>query len=43
LYLEDFKALLEADFEILHTFGDFELNAFDASHSDRLILIAKRK
>ena len=43
LYLEDFKALLEGDFEILHTFGDFELNAFDASHSDRLILIAKRK
>ena len=33
----------KSDFEILHTFGDFELNAFDASHSDRLILIAKRK
>ena len=28
--------------KILHTFGDYQLNAFDASKSDRLILIAKK-
>jgi SAM-dependent methyltransferase len=44
LKLLDFKELLEeAGFNILHTFGDFELNAFDAFNSDRLIIIAARR
>ena len=39
----DFSNLLsEVGFDILHTFGDFELNAFDANNSDRLIIIASR-
>ncbi len=43
LKLDDFSSLLaEAGFDILHTFGDFELNAFDANNSDRLIIIASR-
>ncbi|MFN5910278.1 MAG: class I SAM-dependent methyltransferase [Bacteroidota bacterium] len=43
LQLEDFKQLLaDSDFSILRTFGDFDLNDFDASVSDRLILIAQR-
>lgn len=40
----DFSALLtENGFDILRTFGDFELNTFDVQNSDRLILIAKKR
>jgi SAM-dependent methyltransferase len=43
LMLEDFRSLLSAGgFEIIRTFGDFDLNAYHAETSDRLILIAKR-
>lgn len=43
LMLSDFKSLLQSEgFEIICTFGDFDLNQFDADTSDRLILIAKR-
>ncbi len=41
---EQFESLLEATgFEILSTFGDFELHSFDENRSDRLILIAKKR
>jgi SAM-dependent methyltransferase len=43
LKLNDFEALLAEKFRILHTFGSFDLNPFDASTSDRLIIIAQRK
>lgn len=40
---EDFRSLLNGNgFEILRTFGDFDLNPFNALESDRLILIAKK-
>lgn len=40
----DFNALLTNNgFEILRTFGDFDLNPFDVENSDRLILIAKKR
>lgn len=40
---EDFQSLLtENGFEILRTFGDFDLHPFDKMESDRLILIAKK-
>jgi len=40
----DFKSLLEAeDFEIIRTFGDFNLNGFQEETSDRLILIAQKR
>jgi SAM-dependent methyltransferase len=43
LMQEDFQSLLNAGgFEIIRTFGDFDLNAYHAETSDRLILIAKR-
>lgn len=39
----DFESLLiENGFEILRTFGDFNLNPFDEHSSDRLIIIAKK-
>jgi len=39
----DFTRLLEAQgFEIIRTFGNFDLTDFDPQTSDRLILIAKR-
>ena len=42
--LSDFETLLHAsNFEILHTFGDFDLNPFNEEDSNRLILIAKKK
>lgn len=42
LRLEDFVALLEGvNFEILRTFGDFDLNAYDEHSSERLIIIAQ--
>lgn len=41
--LDQFQSLLRTTgFEILSTFGDFELNSFDEDHSDRLILVAKK-
>ena len=43
LELADFKKLLKEQFQILHTFGDYALNAFEPSSSPRLILIASRK
>jgi SAM-dependent methyltransferase len=42
--ISDFSALLdEAGFEVLHTFGAYSLEPFEAGKSDRLILIATRK
>ena len=40
---EDFLRFLAKDFEILSTFGNFQLDAFDPKNSDRLILFARRK
>lgn len=40
---EDFIRFLAKDFEILSTFGNFQLDAFDPETSDRLILFARRK
>lgn len=40
---EDFLRFLAKDFEIIATFGNIELDPFDAEFSDRLILIARRK
>ena len=41
---QDFSALLEAcGFELIRTFGDFELNPYVAESSDRLILIARKR
>lgn len=39
----DFERFLLKDFEIIATFGNIELDTFDAEFSDRLILIARRK
>jgi len=41
--LDDFNSLLNTNFQILHTFGDFNLNEFDSQISDRLIIIAQAK
>ena len=44
LKLSDFKQLLAKNrFEIIRTFGDFNLNDFDEESSDRLIIIARKK
>ena len=44
LKFDDFKTMLVAsDFEILCTFGDFDLTAFDQNESDRLIIVAQKK
>ena len=41
--LEDFKAMYkESDLDLLHCFGDYQLNSFDPETSDRLILIAHK-
>lgn len=41
--LDQFQSLLvSTGFEILSTFGDFELHQFDEDNSDRLILVAKK-
>lgn len=41
---KDFRSLLTNNgFEILRTFGDFDLHPFDVEHSDRLILVAKKR
>jgi len=43
LKLNDFESLLRNNkFQIIHTFGDFNLNPFDEKTSDRLILIATK-
>lgn len=41
--LEDFNQFLRKDFEILNTFGDFDLNPFEEKCSPRLIIIAKKR
>lgn len=42
--LDSFREIMENNgFDILSTFGDFELGAFDEQNSDRLILIAKKR
>ncbi len=42
--ISDFEAMLAtSNFEILRTFGDFDLNDFDEDTSDRLIIIAQKK
>ncbi len=43
LRLSDFQALLAADFDLVATFGSYDLAPFVATSSDRLILIAKKK
>jgi hypothetical protein len=41
---QDFQELLDSvNFEILNTFGNFELQNFDSLSSDRLIIIARKK
>lgn len=43
LKLNDFNSLLtKNNFQIIHTFGNFNLDPFDAQTSDRLILIATK-
>jgi len=43
LELSDFEGYLSiAGLELVRTFGDYNLNAFDAETSDRLILVAKK-
>ena len=41
--LLDFRSLLETHFEIIHTFGSYDLAPFDEEKSDRLILLAHLK
>ncbi len=44
ILLTDFKQMLEKhSMEIIDTFGNFSLEAFDPETSDRLILVAKKK
>jgi hypothetical protein len=43
LLLADFLALLETNFEIIGTFGSYDLNVFHEETSDRLILLAQLK
>lgn len=43
LTMDDFEHLLSQDFEILYTFGSYELDEFNPSSSPRLLIIAKRK
>lgn len=42
LTLSDFEKLLSPEFKIIHTFGSFDLQSFDPSASDRLIIIAEK-
>ncbi|MBL4862927.1 MAG: methyltransferase domain-containing protein [Crocinitomicaceae bacterium] len=43
LSIDDFSRLLTLNnFEILRTFGDFDLTPFNPKNSDRLIIVAKR-
>ena len=43
LFLADFLTLLETNFEIIGTFGSYDLTSFDEENSDRLILLAHLK
>lgn len=43
LGISDFQALLAPYFDLLTTFGSYQLTPFDPATSDRLILIAKKK
>ena len=43
LSLSDFQELLAASFELMNTYGSYDLAPFDPVNSDRLILIAKKK
>jgi hypothetical protein len=43
LVLADFLSLLETNFEIIGTFGSYDLNVFHEDISDRLILLAQIK
>lgn len=43
LHLRDFESLLNADFEIISTFGTYDLSPFQPSTSDRLIILAQLK
>lgn len=42
LYLHDFKELLSGKFELMHVFGDYNLNEYIPDSSPRLILIASK-
>jgi 2-polyprenyl-3-methyl-5-hydroxy-6-metoxy-1,4-benzoquinol methylase len=43
LKLSDFRSLLESNFDILNTFGSYDLTPFEEQTSDRLIIIAQSK
>lgn len=43
LKLSDFQSLLEDKFEIVNTFGSYDLTPFNEENSDRLILLAQLK
>jgi len=43
LGLDDFQELLQEQFDVRYTFGDYALNAYESSSSPRLILIATKK
>ncbi|MFM7644547.1 MAG: class I SAM-dependent methyltransferase [Sphingomonadales bacterium] len=43
LRLADFQALLATHFDVVDSYGSYDLAPFDAASSDRLILIAKKK
>jgi 2-polyprenyl-3-methyl-5-hydroxy-6-metoxy-1,4-benzoquinol methylase len=43
LSLSDFQELLAASFELMNTYGSYDLAPFDPVNSERLILIAKKK
>lgn len=43
LSLADFQELLASHFELIQTFGAYDLSPFDLETSDRLILIAQKK
>lgn len=43
LGLSDFQALLATDFDLVASYGSYDLAPFAATSSDRLILIAKKK
>jgi SAM-dependent methyltransferase len=43
LRLDDFQELLQEQFDVRYTFGDYALNAYESSSSPRLILIAFKK
>ena len=43
LFKEDFSALFDqVGFQMIHAFGDYQLNPFDKNQSDRLIMICQK-